>query len=421
MKSSSPFSLVMPLALAAASLSTAPAAAQWTRVTGVRAAFVYSLAQHADTVLASTDDTVYVSLDGGVSWRASAVGTTSTPITAVWVQRGLLWAGIRGNGARMSADAGVSWQNVNAGLSGGSALFVSSFQSRGDSLYAGTEGAGTYVKRLSTLGPWSLFGPNIVNSASGTVTALQGEAQRLMVNASPNGIVAYNDRGNPAWTEVALEPLGGGAGLEMTSFAWTGSSWLTAGGGRIYRSATGTVDWTQVGPPVGCCLYSKLASKDGLTVASFSQANGGAALFYSSDGGVTWTFLESLPAVAIDLMMRGPFLYAGRVDGLWRRSLESLDVQPPSPSSGVEFALAGPNPVRDGATALRFALSAAGRVRITAVDVAGRLVDTLADGEFPAGLQRLTWDASRLQPGVYSVRFETPGVRRSLRVVLLRK
>jgi hypothetical protein len=421
MKSLSRFSLRILLALAALLLSTGPAAAQWARVTGVRETFVYSLAQRGDTLLAGTDDTVYVSPDAGVSWRASAIGPTSVSIIAVRAARGLLWAGTQGNGVRMSADGGTSWQDASAGLSGGSALFVSAFESRGDSLYAGTQGAGTYVKRLSTLEPWSVFGPSIVNSASGTVTALEGVDQRLMVSASPNGIVAYNDRGDPGWTEVALEPLGASAGLEMTSFAWTGSAWLTAGAGRIYRSPTGTGDWTQVGPPVGCCLYSKLASANGLTIASFSQANGGAALFYSADAGLTWTFLESLPAVVIDLMLRGPFLYAGRVDGLWRRSLENLDVQPPAPSSRVEFALAGPNPVRDGATALRFSLSAAGRVRVTAVDVAGRVVGTPVDGEFPAGPQRLAWDASGLAPGIYSLRFETPGARRSLRVVLLRK
>src|SRR4029077_12588000 len=117
------------------------------------------------------------------------------------------------------------------------------------------------------------------------------------------------------------------------------------------------------------CLYSKLVSANGLTIASFSQANGGAAIFYSTDGGVTWTFLESLPAFALDLMLRDTLLYAGRVDGLWRRSLETLGVAPSAPMGSVEFALAGPNPAPGGATALRFVLSAAGRARVTALDV----------------------------------------------------
>jgi hypothetical protein len=118
-------------------------------------------------------------------------------------------------------------------------------------------------------------------------------------------------------------------------------------------------------------------------------------------------------------MLRGSSLYAGRVDGLWRRSVQNLAVEPPASSSSVEFALAGPNPVRGGAAALRFALSETGRVRVTAVDVAGRVVGTVADGDFPPGPQRLAWDASGLPPGVYSLRFEAPGARRSLRVVLL--
>src|SRR5689334_13395486 len=92
------FSIALSLAFAAFSLNAAPAAAQWTRVTGVPQTFVLSLAESGDTLLAGVQDTVYVSLDGGVSWRASGIGTTSAPISAVWVQRGLLWASPRGNG-----------------------------------------------------------------------------------------------------------------------------------------------------------------------------------------------------------------------------------------------------------------------------------------------------------------------------------
>jgi hypothetical protein len=416
------FLLRTTIALATCLIPARPAAAQWTRVTDVPATSVYSIAQRGDTLLAGTGDAVYLSLDGGTTWtRTADVGVSAVPITAARIERGLLWAGTYGQGVWTSADLGASWQDANAGLTGGildTQRFLAAFESRGDSLYAGTSGAGTYVKRLSTLGSWSVFGPSIVSSTSGNVNDLMGVGDRLLVAPDANGSVFFNDRGDADWTESFLEVGPAGVGLEVNSFAWTGSAWLASTATRVYRSATGSDGWERVGPAVGSRGHSQLASQGGRTFVEFSGFVD-AVYFFSPDGGTTWTFLESQPGVTLDLMLRGTDLYAGRTDGLWKRAVGTLGVDAPGPPRDVEFALAGSNPVR-GAAALHFALPRAGRVRVTALDLAGRAVGTLADGEYPAGAQHLTWDASGLPPGVYLLRFETPGTERSLRVVLLR-
>ena len=77
---------------------------------------------------------------------------------------------------------------------------------------------------------------------------------------------------------------------------------------------------------------------------------------------------------------------------------------------------ASPNPAR-GRTTFSFALPQTGRVRLTVVDAAGRLVATLVDGDVAAGWHEAQWSA-RAAPGVYFARLEAPGgARRSARVV----
>jgi hypothetical protein len=105
---------------------------------------------------------------------------------------------------------------------------------------------------------------------------------------------------------------------------------------------------------------------------------------------------------------------------------ETTDVpgdQPELAAAAGRVALAiAPNPVRAGAT-LRFALPSAGRVTLALYDVGGRRVATLADGEFSAGAHAVRLEgpgASRLGPGVYLARLETPQGAATRRFVRLR-
>ncbi|MFN8176876.1 MAG: FlgD immunoglobulin-like domain containing protein [bacterium] len=95
---------------------------------------------------------------------------------------------------------------------------------------------------------------------------------------------------------------------------------------------------------------------------------------------------------------------------------------PPWPP--LETALCGvrPNPFR-GSTQVRFALAAPGRARLTLYDVAGRLVGTIRDQEWPAGEHAVEWDGrsptGRVAPGIYFVRFEAGSRRQTGRIVFL--
>jgi hypothetical protein len=58
---------------------------------------------------------------------------------------------------------------------------------------------------------------------------------------------------------------------------------------------------------------------------------------------------------------------------------------------------------------VRVDLPEPGRIRLAVLDALGREVAVLLDAERPAGAHAAPLDASRLAPGVYVVRLDSPG------------
>lgn len=92
-----------------------------------------------------------------------------------------------------------------------------------------------------------------------------------------------------------------------------------------------------------------------------------------------------------------------------------------APSDRLLLAPPAPNPFT-ASTRIRFALPAAGLVRLDVFDVSGRLVERLLETHLPAGANEVTWDGrdarGRSVPsGVYLFRLETPGEALTRKVV----
>ncbi len=76
-----------------------------------------------------------------------------------------------------------------------------------------------------------------------------------------------------------------------------------------------------------------------------------------------------------------------------------------------------PNPAR-GSVALAYTLPSASRVTVAVYDIAGRVVDTLVDGEtVDAGAHAVRWNGSSSAAGVYVVKLTADGVTASQRIV----
>ncbi|MFH1680771.1 MAG: choice-of-anchor D domain-containing protein [Candidatus Eisenbacteria bacterium] len=83
-----------------------------------------------------------------------------------------------------------------------------------------------------------------------------------------------------------------------------------------------------------------------------------------------------------------------------------------------------PNPARQGTT-IRFAIPAAGNIRLQVFNIEGRLVRDLANGSFDAGDHIASWDGKDgrgrdVGPGIYFFRLDHRGEARTARVVVFR-
>jgi hypothetical protein len=146
----------------------------------------------------------------------------------------------------------------------------------------------------------------------------------------------------------------------------------------------------------------------------------GTVIAFSADDGVTWQELETLDQTfTYRIAVRGNELYAGRFDGLWRRSVETVAVPADPAPARLKFALAGGQPITDQAR-FRFELPAPGPIAIDVFDVAGRRVGASIRGWRPAGPHETTWDARGLAPGVYLARLTAGAQSAVIRVIRVR-
>jgi hypothetical protein len=107
-------------ALVVLEVASSPTLAQWTQVNAVPAVSIYQAWTNGDTITAGSDSTVFVSLDAGATWTATAkVASGVTMVRAVRVHKGRLYAGTLGQGVFVSSNMGGTWQSFNQGLVGG--------------------------------------------------------------------------------------------------------------------------------------------------------------------------------------------------------------------------------------------------------------------------------------------------------------
>jgi hypothetical protein len=98
--------------------------------------------------------------------------------------------------------------------------------------------------------------------------------------------------------------------------------------------------------------------------------------------------------------------------------------EPPPRVTLFSFAAPYPNPARQTAN-FEFQLPAAARVRVYVVDVAGRHVSALLNGQYmSAGAHRVTWDGGdaegrRVAPGMYEIRLLAGGTEAFRKLVIV--
>jgi photosystem II stability/assembly factor-like uncharacterized protein len=393
-------------------------AQQWTRVLDIPATNIYSLRAQDDTLLAGTKSVVYVSLDGGATWRASNPVSLADPVMQTALMRnGRLYVGTGGLGVFFSDDRGASWHAFNEGLVGGfldTQLDVADLALLGDDLYASTFGDGVWVRNLSA-GTWHRFGGVFEENQASNVVDLESDGKRVVASAGGNGSVFRRDTGEAEWTISWLDNVGLRPGLMAFGSAFNGNAWVVGTLRGVFRSTGGQEPWSLVDPGLGPLNNATFAVDKRTLFAAFDIPNL-VVIEDSFDDGATWTILDVLPqAFVFRLAKARNALFAARTDGLWQRSLDTVAV-PAAPSPGLRFLVDGRQPVGDNVR-LHFDLPAPAHVSIALYDVRGRRVAPAVTGDWPAGAQVVSFDTHSLRPGVYEALLVAGGKRAVARIV----
>jgi hypothetical protein len=100
---------------------------------------------------------------------------------------------------------------------------------------------------------------------------------------------------------------------------------------------------------------------------------------------------------------------------------EVTDVGEPRPAVPAEFALEQnyPNPFNPS-TSIRFQLAEQGWVTLAVYDLLGREIAVLVDGQKPAGIYAVEFDARTLASGMYVYRLSAGSFTQARKMMLVR-
>jgi hypothetical protein len=369
------------------------------------------------------DTAVFVSTNGGGTWRMSARPSADAKlIDAIEVRNGRLYAGTFGTGVFVSDDLGTTWQSFNQGLVGGildSQLDVSDLESRGDSLMASTFGAGVYVRNLAGVDGWHPFGAVFEPNQAPNVNDLALGGTRLLACAGSNGTTFHRDLGTADWTLSLLGNTGLLPGVGAQTALFTGSRWVVGTNLGVFLSASGEEPWTRSSTRLAGMSWSTFAHIGQTLFAAFDSVNT-ILMEESHDGGTTWIAQQRVTGpFAYQLAVHGGDLYIARSDGLWIQPATTTSVVGEPGSGRLRFSLAGPQPIRDQAR-LRFELPTAGMASIEVFDVQGRRAAERIEGSWSSGPHEVSLDTRRMSPGVYAARLTAAGTSEVLRLVQIR-
>ena len=112
-----------------------------------------------------------------------------------------------------------------------------------------------------------------------------------------------------------------------------------------------------------------------------------------------------------------PWRYTDRFKGIE----ENFDAppEPPKPATVTEYVTVCPNPANP-VTTITYSIKNPSNVRLSIYSINGQKVATLADGPMSAGTHSVTFNGAKYASGVYFYRFESAGLKKSGKMLMLK-
>ena len=301
--------------------------------------FRVAMAAHEGTLYIVSNDEVFVSTDGGETWKSLGSRPEGHAIELVVVdeaqgsgsdERPTMYLALHDKGVFRSTDVGAQWTLFDAGLMD---RRISAVATVGNTVFAGTD-KGLY--RLDS-GAWK----RLLEDVSGSVYSLAVAEDSLYVGTGPDFLVLeqigsepkevaqmmYEDNSSlgrafhsrdlgASWTEIT--PTGGShsiVGQSSLSLLVVGET-IFAETTTRFRSRDGGQTWVDLGFDRDAFVLSGLASVAGNENTFYKAGRSG--VYRTTDGGESWhLFMDGMIGTGIlDLVTLNNRLYAHTSDAL---------------------------------------------------------------------------------------------------------
>ncbi|MFK7845809.1 MAG: T9SS type A sorting domain-containing protein [Rhodothermales bacterium] len=366
---------------------------------------------------------VFLSKDEGETWANKGFFTYSLSALSLGNQPGELWASTYQNGLFRSMDNGDTWDFFESDSIYGKADDIQ-YDKAGDiryillhdDLYYSRDGGESWIGMNAPHDNSSHDQP-----VEGFTIGPNGEIYARVLFAQlegKHGIFRTNDLGT-TW-EMVHEGSFERPWKSKLMFDSSGTLWLGEYN-FLYRSNDNGVTWEEVLSFRGR-VYALLETPDGSLWMGY-----GYGLMRSVDGGITWIEdHENLHECVSSLVWNEATseLLAGTGSGVYKGYIDTsihVDIEAPTElvdESDTELH-SYPNPVID-ATQVSFSLIEDAQVRLVLIDQLGRQVSELLNTHVAAGKHEMNVDFSKLAPGVYFYRLQTPARVESKSVLHIR-
>lgn len=374
--------------------------AQWKQFESIPSKDVPAILLDGSDVYVGTDNVVYYSNDYGKNWQPSSILDEQNDVTfisSVVSYKGEIYAGTYIYGVYRSTDKGESWIHLDQGLFGAGGQTIIDLVVRGDSIYAGTAGAGIFVMDLNNPATWIHYSEGLYFEFSYNINSLKLIDNVIYAGAGGNGTFYKNDGTSSLWQEVKFGDLQGQP-LIMYDIIKLNSEFFISATYGIFKSKDG-VNWNYINPGVGFIWSSNFAVYGQKIYVHLSKGSGRTFLFESSDYGANWNFLEQQDGNEIyNITIVDNKLFAGKFYGLWYLDLTTTSVDDNIIPGDYILHQNYPNPFNP-ATVIRYKIPQNGHVTLKVFDVLGREVATLVNEEKLPGDYEVTFDAGHSGQG----------------------
>ena len=387
-------------------------------------------------------------------WQVQSSGITTSLFAVKAISPSIGWvAGV--SGVRRTTNGGNTW--TNAGTFGADVYSLTALDAYTAFVTVNTTIARTYRTTNGGL-TWTPVDSVTSTGAFYDAVEMNSPTTGLVIGdpVAGNWLMRRTTNTGSTWFSGPTVPWISSEGIWTNCLTWYDSldGWFFTSPGSIYRTSSGGATWNRITPPSspGPVWFNQLTlglSGPGLRStdagASWTQTQGtipgtttglsgirgspyfwataGHSVYYTSNGGDSWSNSAPDGYTGTDYLNAVSFTYDGSIWAGWAVGMSGTivhfiaggdDVEPPRSDAPLGFSLSQnyPNPFNP-TTTIRYSLSSqerdgvrSQRVLLRVYDVLGREVATLVNEEKPPGRYQIRWDARSVASGVYYYRLQ---------------